>query len=44
MKMLLTAIVLILEFTRIGNDFLIPISLTVTGSVSAFHLCVERET
>jgi len=44
MKMPLTAIVLIFEFTRVGHDFLIPISLAVTGSVSAFHLCVERKT
>ena len=40
MKMPLTAIVLIFECTRVGHDFLIPISLAVTGSVSAFHLCV----
>ena len=33
-----------LEFTRVGHDLLIPISLAVTGSVSAFHLCVERKT
>jgi hypothetical protein len=39
-----TAIVLIFEFTPVGNDFLIPMSLAVTGSVSAFHLCVERKT
>ena len=44
MKMPLTAIDLIFEFTRVGHDFLIPISLAVTGSVSAFHLCVERKT
>lgn len=44
MKMPLTAIVLIFEFTRVGHDLLIPISLAVTGSVSAFHLCVERKT
>jgi H+/Cl- antiporter ClcA len=44
MKMPLTAIVLIFEFTRVGHDFLIPISLAVAGSVSAFHLCVERKT
>jgi hypothetical protein len=29
MKMPLTAIVLIFEFTRVGHDFLIPISLAV---------------
>jgi H+/Cl- antiporter ClcA len=36
LKMPLTAIVLIFEFTRVGHDFLIPISLAVTGSVSGF--------
>ena len=44
MKMPLTAIVLIFEFTRVGHDFLIPTSLAVTGSVSAFHLRVKRKT
>ncbi|MBV8053561.1 MAG: chloride channel protein, partial [Acidobacteriaceae bacterium] len=42
MKMPLTAIVLILEFTRIGHDFLIPISFAVAGSYSVFHLCMQR--
>jgi H+/Cl- antiporter ClcA len=44
MKMPLTAIVLIFEFTRVGHDFLIPISLAVAGSVSAFLLCAKRRT
>jgi H+/Cl- antiporter ClcA len=44
MKMPPTAIVLIFEFTRVGHDFLIPISLAVTGSISASDLCVERKT
>lgn len=44
MKMPLTAIVLIFEFTRVGHDFLLPISLAVTGSVSAFHLCGTQNT
>lgn len=38
MKMPLTAIALIFEFTRIGHDFLVPISLAVAGSVSLFYL------
>ncbi len=42
MKMPLTAIVLILEFTRVGSDFLFPISLAVVGSIFVFHLCTER--
>jgi len=39
MKMPLTAIVLTVEFTRIGQEFLVPLSLAVAGSVSIFHLC-----
>jgi H+/Cl- antiporter ClcA len=44
MKMPLTAIVLIFEFTRVGHDFLIPVSLAVAGSISVFQLCVKRKT
>lgn len=39
MKMPLTAIVLTVEFTGIGQNFLIPLSLAVAGSVSIFHVC-----
>ena len=39
MKMPLTAIVLTVELTGIGQGFLIPLSLAVAGSVSIFHLC-----
>jgi H+/Cl- antiporter ClcA len=42
MKMPLTAIVLIFEFTRVGQDFLIPISLAVAGSVVVFELCARH--
>jgi H+/Cl- antiporter ClcA len=42
MKMPLTAIVLTMEFTRIGHDFLIPISLAVAGSVCVFQLCARQ--
>ncbi|HKN36859.1 MAG TPA: chloride channel protein [Terriglobales bacterium] len=42
MKMPLTAIVLTLEFTRAGHDFLVPISLAVAGSFSVFHLCTQH--
>jgi H+/Cl- antiporter ClcA len=38
MKMPLTAIVLMLEVTRVDHDFLIPIVFAVAGSISAFHL------
>jgi len=41
MQMPLTAVVLIPEFTRVGHDFLVPISLAVVGSVSIFHLCAQ---
>jgi len=39
MKMPLTAIVLTVELTGIGQEFLVPLSLAVAGSVSIFHLC-----
>src|SRR6266850_6828558 len=39
MKMPLTAIVLTVEFSGIGQEFLVPLSLAVAGSVSIFHLC-----
>jgi len=39
MQMPLAAIVLTLEFTGIGQEFLVPLSLAVAGSVSTFHLC-----
>ena len=38
MQMPLTAIVLVLEFTRVSHDFLIPVLLAVAGSVSTFKL------
>jgi len=42
MKMPLTAIVLVIEFTRVGHDFLIPIVFAVVGSASTFHLCTKH--
>jgi hypothetical protein len=39
MKMPLTAIALGVEFTRVGHDFLVPLSLAVAGSFSACYLC-----
>lgn len=41
MQMPLTAVVLILEFTRVSHDFLVPILLAVAGSVSMFKLLVS---
>ena len=43
MKMPLTAIALIAEFTRIGHDFLIPISLAIAVSIYIFYLCTEYD-
>lgn len=42
MKMPLTAIVLTLELTRVGLDFLVPFSFAVAGSVLVFHLCTQH--
>ncbi len=42
MKMPLTAVVLIMEFTRVGHDFLIPMLFAVIGSVSVFYLCTQH--
>jgi H+/Cl- antiporter ClcA len=42
MKMPLTAIVLVIEFTRVGHDFLIPIVFGVVGSASVFYLCTQH--
>jgi H+/Cl- antiporter ClcA len=39
MKIPLTAIVLAVEFTGIGQAFLVPLSLAVTGSISSYRLC-----
>lgn len=41
MKMPLTAVVLIMEFTRVGHDFLIPILFAVTGSIAVQSLCTK---
>jgi len=40
MQMPITAVVLMLEFTRVSHDFLIPVLLAVAGSVSTFKLLV----
>jgi H+/Cl- antiporter ClcA len=37
MQLPLTAIALIFEFTHLGQDFLIPFSFSVAGSVAALH-------
>lgn len=42
MRMPLTAIALILEFTRVGQDFLFPIIFAVSGSVATDRLLSAR--
>jgi len=42
MKMPLTAVVLILEFTRVNHDFLIPILFSLGGSAMTFSLLDKR--
>ncbi|MGF6771205.1 H+/Cl- antiporter ClcA [Paraburkholderia sp. GAS199] len=41
MQMPVTAVVLVFEFTRVGQDFLIPVLLAVGGSVLAYQACVK---
>lgn len=43
MNMPLTAIALIIEFTRVGCDFWLPIFLAVAVSVASLHACATRE-
>jgi H+/Cl- antiporter ClcA len=42
MKIPLTAIALMMEFTRVGHDFFIPMAFAVAGSVAASHLSSVR--
>lgn len=42
MSMPLTAIVLIAEFTRVDQGFLVPIILAVAGSATTHHFCAAR--
>lgn len=42
MKMPITAVVLVMEFTRAGHDFLIPILFAVSGSIAIFALCNKK--
>ncbi len=42
MQMPLTAIVLVVEFTRVGHDFLVPVLIAVAGSIAAFRLVSTR--
>jgi len=42
MKMPMTAIVLMVEFTRVDRDFLFPICCAVGGSFAVFRICAGR--
>ncbi|SDQ49501.1 H+/Cl-antiporter ClcA [Paraburkholderia fungorum] len=41
MQMPITAVVLMFEFTRVGQDFLIPVLFAVGGSLLAFQACAK---
>jgi H+/Cl- antiporter ClcA len=41
MQMPITAVVLVFEFTRVGQDFLIPVLFAVGGSLLAFKACTK---
>ena len=41
MQMPITAVVLVFEFTRVSQDFLIPVLFAVGGSLLAFRACVK---
>jgi H+/Cl- antiporter ClcA len=43
MNMPLTAIVLVIEFTRVGHDLWVPIFLAVATSVASHDACTMRE-
>jgi H+/Cl- antiporter ClcA len=43
MNMPLTAIVLVIEFTRVGHDLWVPISLAVAISIASLNGCTRRE-
>ncbi|KVN16954.1 MULTISPECIES: chloride channel protein [unclassified Burkholderia] len=42
MQMPLTAIVLVVEFTRVGHDFLIPMLIAAAGAVAVFRVLARR--
>jgi H+/Cl- antiporter ClcA len=44
MRMPITAMVLVIEFTRIGHDFWFPMALAVAGSVAASWVCNRMTT
>ena len=39
MRLPLTALLLVLEFTRVEQDFVVPMLLATAGSLAVFHLC-----
>jgi H+/Cl- antiporter ClcA len=42
MQMPITAVVLMMEFTRVSHDFLIPVLLGVAGAVGTFKVLVDQ--
>jgi H+/Cl- antiporter ClcA len=42
LKMPLTAIVLMMEFTRVGHDFLMPMLFATAGSIATYYVCASR--
>jgi H+/Cl- antiporter ClcA len=43
LKMPVTAIALIMEFTHVNHDFLVPILFAVAGSIAVSHACAKRQ-
>jgi H+/Cl- antiporter ClcA len=41
MQMPITAVVLMFEFTRVSQDFLIPVLFAVGGALLAFQACAK---
>ncbi len=43
MRMPITAVVLVYEFTHVSHDFLLPIIIAVAGSTAALSCCIHQE-
>jgi len=43
MRLPLTAILLVMEFTRVSHDFLLPMLLASAGSLTVFHYLQKRQ-
>jgi H+/Cl- antiporter ClcA len=42
LRMPLTSIVLMMEFTRVGHDFLLPMLFSTAGSIATYYLCASQ--